>query len=68
MNANVATTTRSNAALEDFAAELADVAFPVALQHGTGTDWLDVKLELWRALKRAVRTLSPELCEAHASF
>jgi hypothetical protein len=68
MNANVATASRSDATLEAFAAELTEAAFPVALQHGAGTDWLDVKLELWRALKRAVRTWTPELCEAHGSF
>jgi len=68
MNANVATTSRSDAALETFAAELTEAAFPVALQHGAGTDWLDAKLELWRVLKRAVRQWTPELCETHASF
>jgi hypothetical protein len=68
MNANVATTSRSDAALEALAAELTEAAFPVALQHGAGADWLEAKLELWRALKRAVRQWTPELCEANASF
>lgn len=63
-----ATATRSDAALETFAAELTDAAFPVALQHGAGTDWLDVKLEMWRALQHAVREWTPQLCEAQASF
>ena len=35
MNANLATVNRSDAALETFAAELTDAAFPVALQHGS---------------------------------
>ena len=68
MNANIATATRSVAALEAFAAELADAAFPVALEHGAGTDWLDVKLEMWRALDRAVKKWTAQLCEAPASF
>jgi hypothetical protein len=68
MNANVATASRSDTTLEAFAAELTEAAFPVALQHGAGTDWLDAKLELWRALTRAVRKWTPELCEVHASY
>jgi hypothetical protein len=68
MNVNVATPSKRDAALEAFAAELTDAAFPVALQHGAGTDWLDVKLELWRAIDRAVRKWTPQVCEAQASF
>ena len=40
--------------LEEFAAELTEAAFPVALQYHTGTDWLDRKLELWNAMTRTV--------------
>jgi hypothetical protein len=43
-----------NATLADFAAELTEAAFPVALRHGVGTDWLDRKLELWNAITRTV--------------
>jgi hypothetical protein len=68
MKSNVATLNRKDTALETFAAELTDAAFPVALAHGVGNDWLDVKLELWRALDRAVKKLTPDLCEARASF
>jgi hypothetical protein len=67
MNATIATRSRPDAALEAFTAELTDAAFPVALRHGVGTDWLDVKLELWRAIDRAVRKLTPSLCEAQSS-
>lgn len=63
MNANVATVDRSDAVLETFAAELTDAAFPVALQHGIGEHWLDLKLDLWRALDGAVKKWTPELCE-----
>ena len=38
----------------DFAAELTEAAYPVALRHGAGIDWLDRKLELWHALTRTV--------------
>jgi hypothetical protein len=44
----------TTADLEDFAAELTEAAFPVALQHGVGTDWLDRKLQLWSAMTRTV--------------
>jgi hypothetical protein len=62
MNANTAIPNRSDVARETFAAELTDAAFPVALQHGLGDDWLEVKLDLWKALDRAVQQWGPELC------
>jgi hypothetical protein len=40
--------------VEDIAAELTEVAFPVALARGIGTDWLDKKLELWKSLTQTV--------------
>jgi hypothetical protein len=42
-------------AAEDFAARLTEAAFPVALQHGLGTHWLDRELELWNAMTQTVR-------------
>jgi hypothetical protein len=41
--------------LENFAAELTEAAFPVALKHGVTSNWLDKKLDLWRAMTRTVR-------------
>jgi hypothetical protein len=63
MNATVATRNRSKSALETFAAELTDAAFPVALEHAMGANWLDLKLELWKVLDGAVKKWRPELCE-----
>jgi hypothetical protein len=40
----------ANATLEDLAAELTAAAYGVALRHGVGSPWLDLELELWRAL------------------
>lgn len=40
--------------LEDLAAELTEAAFPIALRHGFGTDWLDRKLELWNVMTHTV--------------
>jgi hypothetical protein len=45
----------AEAKLDDFAAELAEAAFPVVLQHGAGGDWLERKLELWNAMTQTVR-------------
>ena len=42
-------------AAENLAAELTEAAFPVALQHGLGKDWLQVKLNLWNALTKTVK-------------
>jgi hypothetical protein len=41
--------------LEGFVAELTAAAYVVALRHGTGHPWLDLELELWRALTDAAR-------------
>jgi hypothetical protein len=48
------TATHDDSQAEDLAAELTEAAFPVALQHGLGTHWLDRKLELWNAMTRTV--------------
>jgi len=45
-----------NCVSEDLAAELTEAAFPVALRHGFGTDWLDRKLELWNVMTQTVST------------
>jgi hypothetical protein len=65
MNANVEAVNRSDAALEALAAELTDAAFPVVLQRGIGEEWLELKLDLWRALDGAVKKSIPELCDEH---
>jgi hypothetical protein len=41
--------------LENFAAELAAAAYPVALRHGIGDKWLDLELELWQVLTETVK-------------
>jgi hypothetical protein len=41
--------------LENFAAELTSAAYAVALRHGVEDKWLDLELELWEALKEAVK-------------
>jgi hypothetical protein len=46
--------------LENFAAELTSAAYAVALRHGVEEKWLDVELELWKALKEAVKKSGQE--------
>jgi hypothetical protein len=41
--------------LEALAAELTAAAYPVALRHASGDHWLDLQLELWRALTETVK-------------
>jgi carbon storage regulator len=40
---------------DDLAAELTRAAYHVALQHGRAGTWLDLELELWRALSDVVK-------------
>ena len=40
---------------DDLAAELTDAAYPVALRHNVGDEWLDLELELWNVLSETVR-------------
>jgi hypothetical protein len=42
-------------ALEAFAADLTAAAYLVALRHGLGDRWLDLELDLWRALTETVK-------------
>jgi hypothetical protein len=41
--------------LDNFAAELTRAAYGVALRHGTAGTWLDLELDLWRALADTVK-------------
>jgi hypothetical protein len=55
MNFKPATDRPSPEALESFVAELTEAAYPVALRHGVRRgSWVDLELELWRALEQAV--------------
>src|SRR6266849_2322780 len=40
--------------VENFAADLTDVAYRVALPHGMGDQWLELQLDLWEALTEAL--------------
>jgi hypothetical protein len=56
MNGDLKTPVNRDALLETFAAELTFAAYHVALRTGTQGTWLDLQLDLWKALAETVRT------------
>lgn len=55
MNANKMTSCDWDTLLLAFAAELTNAAYSVALRHGMAGTWLDLELELWKALAERVQ-------------
>ena len=56
MNGDCETPVNRDDLLESFAAELTLVAYRVALRTRTQGTWLDLELDLWRALADKVKT------------
>jgi hypothetical protein len=56
MNGDSRTPVNRDALLETFAAELTLAAYRVALQTRAQGTWLDLELDLWRALVDTVKT------------
>jgi hypothetical protein len=54
MNATARTASDKDTLLGTFVAELTTAAYAVALRHGTGHSWLDLQLDLWKALNETV--------------
>jgi hypothetical protein len=63
MNGDSKTAANRDALLETFAAELTLAAYRVALRTGTQGTWLDLQLDLWRALADTVKTWERELAK-----
>jgi hypothetical protein len=40
--------------LESLVAELTEAAYPVALRHSARGSWVDLELDLWKALGQAI--------------
>jgi hypothetical protein len=55
MKANDRTACDKDGFLDHFAAELTEVAYPIALRHRRGDSWIDLELDLWKALAETVR-------------
>ena len=56
MNRDILTPVNRDALLEALAAELTLAAYRVALRTRTEGTWLDLELDLWRALADTVKT------------
>jgi hypothetical protein len=41
--------------LDDLVADLTEAAYPIALRHKGGEGWLDLELDLWRAMAQTVK-------------
>jgi hypothetical protein len=55
MNDQRAVVADANPSSEALAAELTAAAYPIALRHAVGDNWLDLELELWQALTATVK-------------
>jgi hypothetical protein len=44
-----------DAMAESLAAELTGAVYRIALRHGTSAAWVDLELDLWRALTEAIK-------------
>lgn len=54
MNANFRTVNTRETPLENFTAQLTRAAYGVALRHTTAGTWLDLELDLWKAVAATV--------------
>jgi hypothetical protein len=55
MNLNQAAAQDWDTLIEALVAELTEAAYPVALRHGVQGSWVDLELDLWKALGQAVK-------------
>jgi hypothetical protein len=55
MNTTQATVADQDTFLDSAAAELASAAYVATLGHGIQGFWIDLELDLWRALSHAVK-------------
>jgi hypothetical protein len=54
--------------IDNFAAELTCAAYYVALRHGKAGTWVDLELDLWRALTDTVRKWEWSSARSEAAF
>jgi hypothetical protein len=54
--------------LAALAAKLTAAAYPVALRHGAGDKWLDLQLELWRALTETIKKWGGDCRQPDGAF
>jgi hypothetical protein len=61
MYRNVPTVGEGNDVLKGIAAELTEAAYPIVLRHGTRESWLDLELDLWKAVGGTVKKWGKEM-------
>ena len=64
MNDNQRAVSDRDSRLENFAAELTQVAYALVLRRGVVGNWLDLELELWEALKETINKWDQEWPQA----
>src|SRR5262245_6211581 len=67
MPANRSSAEETGALLVTFAADLTDAAYSAALRHGIAGSWIDLQLEVWRAVGRTISEIAPESLSASAA-
>jgi hypothetical protein len=60
MTNNYGTSSNEETLLENFAAELTNAVYPIALRHGMKGSWINMELGLWRVLTETVKKWSRE--------
>jgi hypothetical protein len=61
MNEDSETPVNRDTRLENFVAKLTLAAYGVALERGTAGNWIDLEIDLWRALADTIKTGGSEL-------
>jgi hypothetical protein len=57
---NHSSTRSRNAFLKSLGAELTEAVYPVMLRYGAIDNWLDLQLELWKAIDETVKKWDQE--------
>jgi hypothetical protein len=68
VNDNVRAAADRDPLLETFVAELTRAAYHVTLQRGAAGTWLDLELDLWRALADTVQMWGPKSSPGQVSL
>jgi hypothetical protein len=66
MSDNISASRDQDTRFDDFVAQLTRVAYCVALRHGTAGVWVELELDLWRALADVVRGRGSPPCSEEA--
>jgi hypothetical protein len=68
MYANATSDDKLDPAMEEFAAELTEAAYPVLMRSAPVKNWLDMELELWRTMRQKVGQWAQDWPQAGVVF